>query len=116
MCKGRLTGMKEKTTDWLIAANGIYAGVPGGQWGLLGDYRFSVNQILRESDGSLTVATSNGLWQVPGDRSAMWIQLHDETLTEVMAIAHSPAGALAGSPYGVAISAEDESGLPRRNI
>jgi photosystem II stability/assembly factor-like uncharacterized protein len=105
--------MREASDDWLIAANGIYRGKPGERWTLLGGYRFTVNQILREPDGSLTVAAANGLWQVPEDRSAMWVQLHDETLTEAMAIAHSPVGVIAGSPYGVAVSAEDDQGIPR---
>jgi photosystem II stability/assembly factor-like uncharacterized protein len=105
--------MREASADWLIGANGIYRGKPGEIWTLLGEYRFTVNQILREPDGSLTVAAANGLWRVPEDRSAMWVQLHDETLTEAMAIAHSPVGTIAGSPYGVAVSAEEDQGIPR---
>jgi hypothetical protein len=81
--------MREASDDWLIAANGIYRGKPGDTWTLLGDYRFTVNQILREPDGSLTVAAANGLWQVPEDRSAMWVQLHDETSASVYGAQHA---------------------------
>ena len=105
--------MREETTDWLIGANGIWRGKPGGNWELLGHYRYTVNQILREEEGSLTIAAGNGLWRVPADRSQMWIQLHDETLTEVMAVSHTPVGIVAGSPYGVAISRQDEAGNSR---
>jgi len=110
---GKGEGMREEATDWLIGANGIVAGRPGGSWKRLGDYRYSVNGILREADGSLTVGASNGLWQVPVDRSEMWVQLADETLTEVMALSHSLVGTVAGFPYGVAVSRIDEAGNPR---
>lgn len=104
--------MREDDEDWLIAANGIYHGRPGGTWTLLGFYRYTVNQILR-ADGRLIAATGNGLWDVPEDRSERWVQLHDETLTEVMTIAQTDVGIAAGSPYGVAIGAEDEEDYPR---
>jgi hypothetical protein len=105
--------MKETESDWLVAVNGILVGKPGGSWARMGNYRFTINQILRETDGSLIAATGNGLWRVPVDRGAMWVQLNDETLIEVMAIAHSSSGILAGSPYGVAVSRKDEAGNPR---
>lgn len=51
-------------------------------------------------------------WRAGGDR---WIQLHDETLTEVLAIARvtGDPGVVAGTPYGVAVALRDGNGAAR---
>ena len=98
---------------WMMAANGILAGEPGRAWVPMGDYRYTINDILRQRDGALVVASGNGLWRVPEDRDGMWVQMHDETLTEVSVVIQTEAGLVAGSPYGVAVSREDEAGVPR---
>ncbi len=105
--------MSEEEKQWLIGANGILAGSPDGSWERLGNYRYTVNQVLRDTGSTLTVATGNGLWRVPVDRSGTWVQLHDETLTEVATIVRSPVGIVAGSPYGVAVCRDDDARNPR---
>ena len=104
--------MREDESDWLVAGNGIHRGQPGGEWTLLGAYRYTVNQMVRQGD-MLVAGCGNGLWEVPADRTEPWVQQHDETLTEVMAVAETPVGIAAGSPYGVAISRVDHLGSPR---
>ena len=49
------------------------------------------------------------------DQAVRWKQLHDETLTEVMAIASiaGTPGVVAGSPYGIATGRLDDTGAAR---
>ena len=89
--------------------DGILAGEPGSEWAQICDYRYSINQLLREDDEVLMVGTTHGLWRVPVDRSAQWVQLHDETLTGVLCLAHMPEG----TPYGLAFSRPDGEGDTR---
>ena len=105
--------MKDQDNEWLIGVNGILAGEPGSKWAQICDYRYPINRLLREDDEVLMAGTTQGLWRVPADRSAQWVQLHDETLTEVLCLAHSSEGILAGSPYGVAVSWQDGEGHMR---
>ena len=65
--------MTEAENGWLIGVNGVLAGKPGTEWEQVSDYRYSVNQILCEDDGSLVVGTAHGLWSVPADRNARWV-------------------------------------------
>jgi hypothetical protein len=103
-------GLAEAEKDWLIGANGVYRGQPGGTWSHVGQYRYVVNQVVVTGEGTLVAACGNGLWEVPRNPDGMWIQLHDETLTEVQTIAETSVGIAAGSPYGVAISERDDVG------
>lgn len=99
-------------TGWWIGGNGVYGWVPGDRPEARDPYRYVVNAILPRGDG-LVVACGNGLWQVPADTDERWLQLHDETLTEVLTVVDTPAGLVAGSPYGVAVSRVDDAGSPR---
>lgn len=49
------------------------------------------------------------------DQTDRWKQLHDETLTEIMAIAsiNGSPGVVAGSPYGIATGRYDDAGAVR---
>jgi len=91
---------------------GLYQGKIGGSWDLVGGYTFRVTSILRQ-DGRVVVGVGSGLWEV--DFGGIWKQLHDETLTEVLAIAgvSGDPGVVAASAYGVATGARDELGAVR---
>jgi hypothetical protein len=98
--------------SWLCGADGLYTSPDGIIWSRSGPFHFPVHHVERHDDG-LAVATANGLWHAPkiGDR---WRQLHDETLTEVLALLVSNTwGIVAGSPYGIATARVDELGAYR---
>jgi hypothetical protein len=99
--------------DWLIGTKGgLFQGAPGGQWSRLGGYEYRITSIARRQ-GRIFVGAGSGLWEaVPG---SAWIQLHDETLTEVLDIApiDGDPGLVAASAYGVATAARDELGAAR---
>ncbi|MBI2506424.1 MAG: hypothetical protein HYW07_24675 [Candidatus Latescibacteria bacterium] len=101
--------------SWLVAADGLYLGQPGGSWQRLGSADFGLSSALREPGRLVAGAcVGSGLWEwrAGGDR---WVQLHDETLTEVLALARVPGdpGVIAGSPYGLALGRRDELGAVR---
>lgn len=105
--------MSDWCAGWLIGAAGLFWHDGERGWDRRGGYSFRVTAIIRAADRVL-VSTGNGLWQAPrtGD---VWTQLHDETLTEVLAIAALPGdpGVVAASAYGVATGARDELGAVR---
>jgi len=104
---------------------GLYAGLPGSPWELQGGYTVRLTSILRHA-GRTVVGGGPGLWEIPADGS-WWVQLHDETLTEVIGLAalptdptHPGTGAIFGDPgllvasaYGVASGRRDEIGALR---
>lgn len=93
---------------WLVATQrGLYAGHPGDAWELQGGYAIRLTTILRAA-GRTVVGGGAGLWEIPNDGN-WWLQLHDETLTEVIglaALAGDP-GLLVASAYGVASGRRD---------
>ena len=98
---------------WFVGEMGVWAGHPGGAWQRLGNYPFPVHGLCR-ADENLLVGTGYGLWEAFADPARRWVQLHDETLTEVVAVAREASGApVAAGSYGVAVSTADELGLPR---
>jgi hypothetical protein len=99
--------------EWLVGEMGVWAGRPGGVWRRHGNYPFPVHGLFRGEEG-LLVGTGYGLWEAFPDPARRWVPLHDETLTEVVAVGRDATGApvVAGS-YGVAVSTADELGLPR---
>ncbi len=102
------------STGWLIGASGMFSCDGESPWRRVGGYGFRLTAVIRESDRVLA-STGNGLWQVPRT-GGPWIQLHDETLTEVLAIASLPGsdpGVVAASAYGVAVGERDELGAVR---
>ena len=127
---------------WLIGSKGVYHGTIGGSWTRIGAQEYGISSLIREPDRLVAGASwGSGLWEWsngadrpdhadqtdhaaeavradqpnPGSRPDRWKQLHDETLTEIMAIASidgSP-GVVAGSPYGIATGRYDDAGAVR---
>ena len=118
---------------WLIGSKGVYHGTIGGSWTRIGAQEYGISSLIREPDRLVAGASwGSGLWEWPNDadqsdqsdqsgrtdqpdQTDRWKQLHDETLTEIMAIASiggSP-GVVAGSPYGIATGRYDELGAVR---
>jgi hypothetical protein len=96
--------------SWLLGSRGIHHSVDGVRWEPMGDHPYQVNDLVRQPH-RLVVAASWGLWEVYQDR-AQWVQLHDETLTEILAIAPGTGdpGIVAASPYGIAFGARGKLG------
>lgn len=99
---------------WLAGSNqGLFWSRDGGAWEQVGAYRFRVTCIVREGKRTC-VGVGSGVWEVPGG-SERWVQLHDETLTEVLDLAWIPEdpGLAAASAYGVAVGVRDAIGAVR---
>ena len=99
---------------WLAGANsGLFRSADGASYERVGAYEFRVTSILRKG-GRLCVGVGSGAWEVRDDPDP-WVQLHDETLTEVLDLARIPGdpGLVAASAYGVATGARDELGAVR---
>lgn len=106
---------------WLIGSNGVYHGTIGGSWIRIGGQEYGISSLIRESERLVAGASwGSGLWEWSNgadqaDHTDRWKQLHDETLTEVMAIAsiNGSPGVVAGSPYGIATGRCDDAGAVR---
>jgi hypothetical protein len=100
--------------NWLLGTGrGIYQSLDGWNWTRMAEYDYGITALAFGSQGILA-ACGSGLWQVlPHD--AMWVQMHDETLTEVMDIAcvDGGKGLVAASAYGVATGSRTEDGVMR---
>ena len=95
--------------SWLVGTGGgVYAANDQGKFERLGAYQFRVT-ALTGSGTRVLAATGSGLWEVREDR---WVQLHDETLTEVMDVIDTGPTMIAASAYGVAFGTVDPSGVP----
>ncbi len=103
--------------EWLIGALGVWMGTPAQGWRRLGPFTYVTNGIhiswSNEGTSRLLVAGGHGLWETTGDPHHRWVQLHDETLTEVMAVRDTQEGVVAASSYGVCVASLDDLGLPR---
>ena len=103
---------------WLAGERGLFVSDDAREWRRLGPYEYPIKGVLRQED-RLVLAAEWGLWEVrpgagrPGEE--YWTQLHDETLTEVLALAvdQGDPGVAAASPYGVALGVRQESGAVR---
>ncbi|MDD9999186.1 MAG: hypothetical protein OXQ89_15725 [Rhodospirillaceae bacterium] len=109
---------------WLIGSKGVYHGTIGGSWTRIGAQEYGISSLIREPDRLVAGASwGSGLWEWPNDADqadqtdqvGRWKQLHDETLTEIMAIAaiEGSPGVIAGSPYGIATGRYDDLGAVR---
>ncbi len=122
--------------NWIIGSKGVYHGTIGGSWTRIGAQEYGISSLIREP-GRLVAGASwgSGLWEWSfgsngsdrsdqaaqtarpdqADQADRWKQLHDETLTEVMAIASvaGTPGVVAGSPYGIATGRLDDLGAVR---
>jgi hypothetical protein len=83
---------------WTIGANGVFVGSPDGGWRRLGRHDFSIASLVH-SRGGILAGGGGGLWRID-PAAGSWIQLHDETLTEVLGIAAE--GSPVASAYGLA--------------
>ncbi len=127
---------------WLIGSKGVYHGTIGGSWTRIGAQEYGISSLIREPDRLVAGASwGSGLWEWSignkqagesgsssqpdptnqasqsdhADQTDRWKQLHDETVTEVMAIApiEGSPGVVAGSPYGIATGQYDAAGAVR---
>ncbi len=103
---------------WLIGSKGVYHGTIGGSWTRIGAQEYGISSLIREPDRLVAGASwGSGLWEwsIGTDQADRWKQLHDETVTEVMAIApiEGSPGVVAGSPYGIATGRHDDTGAVR---
>lgn len=97
-------------TSWLAGtSSGVYACNGDGQWQRLGAYQFRITAFCRSPE-RLLAATGSGLWQI---REGQWLQLHDETLTEVMDVGVRGEEIVAASAYGMALSENGAAGPMR---
>jgi hypothetical protein len=105
--------MTDWTNSWLLGADGLHRSRDGAEWEVIGGHGYPVNDLIRQS-GRLVCATLWGLWEVGWERPR-WVQLHDETLTEVLAIAPTAGdpGVVAVSAYGLAFGRRGEHGATR---
>ena len=105
--------MPELENAWVVGANGLYWSADGTTWERLGKYTYPAKAVLRQAHRTV-VGAMWGLWEVRPD-SATWTQLHDETLTEILALgaAQGDPGVVAGSSYGISWGERGEHGATR---
>lgn len=99
---------------WLAGSGaGLFRSEDGALWERVGAYEFRVTSILRDG-GRLRLGVGSGAWEVREDPDP-WVQLHDETLTEVLDLARigGEPGLVAATAYGVATGARDDLGAVR---
>lgn len=98
---------------WLLGTGrGIYQSNDGWGWTRLSEYDYRITAMVPDGD-QIVAACGSGLWQIVPD-NPVWIQLHDETLTEVMDVAQLPDKRLvAASAYGVATGHVTDDGVMR---
>lgn len=97
---------------WLLGSGrGVYQSDDGWQWTRLAAYDYRMMSLVADEDG-IVGACGSGLWHIVPD-NPIWVQLHDETLTEVMDVARLPDGFVAASAYGVATGQYDDAGVMR---
>jgi hypothetical protein len=96
--------------SWLLGGDGLHRSHDGTRWETVGGHSHPVNDLIRQP-GRLVCATHWGLWGI-GCGRPRWVQLHDETLTEVLAVAPAPGypGIVAASAYGLALGRPGEGG------
>ena len=87
---------------WLLGSRGVHRSVDGIRWEPIGPHRYPINDLVRQPH-RIVAAAEWGLWEILPGRPG-WVQLHDETLTEILAIAPGcgDPGIVAASPYGIA--------------
>ncbi|MGY8823529.1 MAG: hypothetical protein ACKVJG_06245 [Candidatus Latescibacterota bacterium] len=98
----------------VVQGPGLFTGHPEtSQWQRIGQNQATTFRLLRD-EKRVIMSANHGLyaWQRGGE---CWQQLHDETLTEILAIAFiaGDPGVVAGCPYGVATAQRDELGAAR---
>lgn len=99
---------------WLAGSGaGLFRSVDGRVWERVGAYEFRVTSVLRDGE-RLCVGVGSGAWEVR-EEPERWLQLHDETLTEVLDLARirGEPGLVAASAYGVATGERDGLGAIR---
>lgn len=84
-----------------------------GPWQRLGHSQMTPFSLLRQPQ-RLAIGANHGLWEWRRDEKR-YVQLHDETLTEVLGLAATTGdpGLVAACPYGIATARRDELGAAR---
>ena len=114
-CSAWLVGGTLAATSGIhvIQGPGLYGGAPNGAWTRIGHNQATAFRLLRDKR-RVVLSANHGLyaWERGEER---WLQLHDETLTEILAVASTSGepGLIAGCPYGVATAARDALGAAR---
>ena len=115
--------MTDFSSQWLVAASaeattgihivqgpGLYSGNPiENSWVRVGNNQ-STGFSLHRTQHIIIMGANHGMYSLNRE-NRKWNQLHDETLTEVLAVASSSIGdpgLIAGSPFGVASSYKDD--------
>ena len=98
---------------WLVGSGGVHRSSDGAAWERIGAYQYPAKAVLRQPD-RIVVGGMWGLWEVRPAKSR-WTQLHDETLTEILALAPTSGdpGVVAASPYGISWGERDGLGATR---
>ena len=106
--------MEDWENAWIVGERGIYLSADGLAWRFQGGAIFPVNALARQPQ-RLVAGVENGLWELPAT-ARRWIQLHDETLTDVRGLApiDGDPGLAVVSAYGLAVGRRDEMGAARR--
>ncbi|NKB67333.1 MAG: hypothetical protein GKR89_09760 [Candidatus Latescibacteria bacterium] len=106
------TGLHRASVD-RAAGSGLFGGTPNGPWERIGKVQATPFCLLRQQQ-RLVIGADHGLWEYLGAQQ-QWRQLHDETITEIMALAAIPGdpGVLVATPYGLARGRRDELGAAR---
>ena len=105
--------MSDWGSTWLIASHGIWQSTDGADWERTGAFGYPVKAVPRQPH-RLVVGAMWGLFEVlPGN--ARFTQLHDETLTEILALAPTSGdpGIVAASPYGISWGERGKLGATR---
>lgn len=103
--------------SWLVGSRGLFSGRPPSSWARVSARAFPVLSLLRTRE-ACWVGAPGGLWELRGES---WLQRHDETLTEVLAVCLTPGrrdqaggpGIVAGCPYGAAVPSASRGGAWR---
>ena len=119
--------MTDPCSHWLVggsglAHSGLHNSVGSGLYTAttlddpfthLGHSQLTAFFVLRQAQ-RLAIGANHGLWEWRRDE-ARYIQLHDETLTEVLGLAAIPGdpGLVAACPYGIATAQRDALGAAR---
>lgn len=98
---------------WIVGSDGIFRGgadKADGAWTRLGRFEYGINCLIRYGSG-FAAGCANGIYEVDPATGA-WKQMHDETVTEVLAAAATggDAGIVVACPLGVATARRRRGG------
>lgn len=87
---------------WIVGSDGVYRGEADGGWKRVGRFGYGINCLIHWGAG-FAAGCPNGVYEVDAATGA-WRQMHDETVTEVLAAAavDGDPGIAVACPLGVA--------------